>query len=157
MNGSSRSLLGRTSFLWAAGFVVLAAVEGFAVLAADDVSANATFFAGYFVISHTGLVLPLWAASLVFALVYLALETGDRGRRRQRLGGLHFAFTAGGGLLVLAPVMMLAIQPGLADEGVESFRQLNRIASLGYLIVLLAQLFFVAVLIDAFRRAPDPV
>jgi cytochrome c oxidase subunit 1 len=152
----SRSPLGRTSFLWAAGFVVLA-ILGWVVGRLAVSRLSETRGDTYYVVAHLHYVLSLAAAFLVFAGVYFALERLRRGRHRQLLGGLHFGGTLAGGLALFAPALLLgSVQhpQGPADPAA-SFRLWNEISAAGYGLSLVSQLFFVAVLVDALRRAPQ--
>ena len=142
--------MGRTSFLWAAGFVVLGLLS---LAASRAVEAGGAFH----VEARTSYVYGPEAVFLVFAVVYLALEHFRRGRRRRLLGRLHFWFTFAGMNLFLLPVHVLpfAGMPRRFTDYPDAFSAWNDISSAGYVVTLAAQLFFVAVLIDAFRREPD--
>jgi cytochrome c oxidase subunit I len=98
------------------------------------------------------------AAFLVFAATYFALEQARRGRHRRLLGQLHFWTTFVGVNLFLLPVhvLPLAAMPRRFTDYPDAFSTWNDISAIGWVATLAAQLFFVAVVIDAFRREPIP-
>ena len=112
----------------------------------------------YYVAAHFHWFAAVGALFLVFAGVYFALEQQPRGPRGRLLGGLHVAATFLGANLIFLPQHLLGMARGLLPglDGVEAFFLFNGVASAGYLLALVGQVFFVAVLIDAFRRGPDP-
>ncbi len=111
----------------------------------------------YYVVERPHFALVLGGFLLAFGAVYFALEQLRRGRLRRILGAGHFAATFGGVMLIFAPVFVLTLIG--APRGVQAFPDAfefwNGLSFAGYVLALTGQLFFVAVVIDAFRREPD--
>lgn len=155
----SRSLLGRTSFLWAAGFfVVLGADLALRRLVHDraDIGYGAHIVEAYYFRAHLPFISALELGFAVAAAAYFALERAQRGLRRRLLGGAHLVFTLAGTLAIFAPVaaLTLAPPPRRDTDPAEALRIWGEIAGAGYVALILGQLFFAAVLLDALRRAP---
>jgi heme/copper-type cytochrome/quinol oxidase subunit 1 len=154
----SRSLLGRTSFLWAAGFFVLAGLDWAAARAVPAWRADAVLTDRYSVVQPIRYGVGFGVLFLAYALAYLALEALRRGPHRPRLGAGHVTLTLVGVALALAPTRLLtqaAADGSLGPPG-RALEWLNAIALAGYVLGLMGQLFFVAVLIDAFRPEANP-
>ena len=154
----SRSLLGRTSFLWAAGFFVLAGLDWAAARAVPAWRADAVLTGTYSVVQHVQYGVGFGALFLAYALAYLVLEGYRRGPHRQWLGAAHVTVTLVGVALALLPARLLAqaaTNGALGSPG-RALEWLNAMASAGYVLGLMGQLFFVAVLIDAFRPEANP-
>jgi heme/copper-type cytochrome/quinol oxidase subunit 1 len=154
----SRSLLGRTSFLWAAGFFVLAAADWAAARAVPAWRADAVLTDRFSVVEPVRYGLGFGALFLAYALAYLVLEGLRRGPHRRMLGAGHVALTLVGVSLALAPSRLLteAATNGSLGAPTRALEWLNATASAGYVLGLMGQLFFVAVLIDAFRPEANP-
>src|SRR5690242_5646987 len=153
-----RSLLGRTSFLWAAGFFVLAGVDWAAARAVPAWKADAVLTDTYYVVQHVQYGIGFGALFLAYALAYLVLEALRRGPHRRGLGVAHLALTLTAVSLALLPgrIFGLAASADLVASPRRAFEWLNAMASAGYALGLMGQLFFVAVLIDAFRPEANP-
>ncbi|MBL8553102.1 MAG: hypothetical protein JNL41_02400 [Phenylobacterium sp.] len=110
----------------------------------------------FYVRAHLLFFAVIGGAATVFAVAYFALERLQRGRYRRVLGGLHFAMTTLGVILLTPAITILAfgVLPAGAADIAAAFRAWTVVAGAGYGLVLAAQVFFVAVLIDAFRRGP---
>jgi len=153
----SRSLLGRTSFLWAAGFFVLAALDRAAARAIPAWQADAVLTDTYYVVQHVHYGVGFGALFLAYALAYLALEGFRRGPHRRWLGQWHVGLTLLGVALALLPARIFAETAARRLGPPEKVLEwMNALAAGGYVLGLMGQLFFVAVLIDAFRPEVDP-
>jgi heme/copper-type cytochrome/quinol oxidase subunit 1 len=154
----SRSLLGRTSFLWAAGFFVLAGLDWAAARAVPAWRADAVLTATYYVVQHVQYGVGFGALFLAYALAYLALEGFHRGPHRRGLGQAHVALTLLGVALALLPTRILAplVSTDLLGSTARVFEWMNALAAAGYVLGLMGQLFFVAVLIDSFQPERNP-
>ncbi|MBW8814981.1 MAG: cbb3-type cytochrome c oxidase subunit I [Caulobacterales bacterium] len=152
----SRSLLGRTSFLWAVGFVVLVITAGVVGTAARLGVPQMPGADTYYVVAHFHYLPSLGVTFLIFGGIYLALEQLRRGRHRRLLGGLHFAAMFAGALGIFAPVLLLGVtsMPHRFADPIGEFRIWNAISAGGYGLTLAAQVFFLAALIDALRPSP---
>jgi heme/copper-type cytochrome/quinol oxidase subunit 1 len=153
-----RSLLGRTSFLWAAGFFVLAGLDWAATRTVPAWRADAVLTGTYQVVQRVDYGVGFGALFLAYALAYLALEGFRRGPHRRWLGQWHVALTLSGVALALLPARILAqaASNGALGSPARALEWLNALAAAGYVLGLMGQLFFVAVLIDAFRPEADP-
>ena len=130
-----RPLAGRVSFLWAAGVVVLALAALIGGLTAPNV----------YVPAHWPLLAGAAGVFAVFGLGYFALERRPARRWPADVGRLHAIFTLAGVAVTFAPVFGFA----------RNLHVLSEVAGAGYVLVLLAQMFLVIVLVDAFRPAPE--
>jgi hypothetical protein len=147
----SRSLLGRTSFLWAAGFVVLIVLWA-ASLWAEGVRPPSAHDLDYVVVHGRGALFNA-ALFVLIGVTYFVLEQARRGPMRRLLGGLHTGATFLGVVISWGAFVALL---KFETTGLGAFRFWGGVASSGYVMTLVGQLFFVAVLIDAFRREPNP-
>jgi cytochrome c oxidase subunit I len=111
----------------------------------------------HYVVERPHFALVLGGLLLVFGAIYFALEQLRRGRRRTLLGLGHFVATFGGVLLIFAPVFVLTLTGAPQDVATfpDAFEFWNGLSLAGYVLTLAGQLFFVAVVVDAFRREPD--
>jgi hypothetical protein len=91
---------------------------------------------------------------IVFLLAYFALEQLRRGRRRLLLGRLHVAGCFLAGVLVFLGSNLVPL--GLGRYGFASFGTGTLITVIGIAFLVVSQLFFVAVVLDALRRGPEP-
>jgi len=153
-----RSLLGRTSFLWAAGFFVLAGLDWAAARTVPAWRADAVLTETYYVVQHVQYGVGFGALFLAYALAYLALEALRRGPHRRGLGQWHVSLTLFGVALTLLPARIFAqaAAAGALGSPLKALDWMNAVAAAGYVLGLMGQLFFVAVLIDAFRPEADP-
>lgn len=135
-----RSPVGRVSFLWGGGCVLLVYPAVFANLLARPGPAGLSYVA-----AHAGFATLLAFVFVIFFLIYLSLERAGRVGRRVWFGRLHAGATLLGVALMFAPAVLI---PGATAL-------LNRTAVAGYLLALFAQALFVLALFDAFRRRPD--
>jgi hypothetical protein len=97
--------------------------------------------------AHGSLAVALALAFAVFFVIYASLERAGRMGRGAWPGRLHAGATLLGAALMFAPA--IPVQSAGASA------MLDRAASNGYLLTLLAQALFVLVLLDAFRRPAD--
>jgi cytochrome c oxidase subunit 1 len=142
--------------LWVVGLVALAAISALSRPRVPGPLAKPGFADTYYVDAHLHFALSIGAAFAIFSVVYFGLETAGRGRRRPLLGGIHFALSFVGALLIFLPMVLLsAINSPLASSVGAAFRTLNGVASVGYLMTLSGLAVFLVVLADSFRRAPN--
>lgn len=112
----------------------------------------------YYVVTRPSLYFSFLVLFLFFALAYGAMGQVRHKPYRQPLAYSHFGLTLIGTLLILSvPVVInVAGLAGSYEDPSRSFALANTAMSAGYGLVLVAQLIFVTVLVDAYliRRRP---
>jgi cytochrome c oxidase subunit 1 len=101
-------------------------------------------------------MLSLTAAMVVFAALYLLLDSLVRAPRRRGLRLLHLGLVLGGDLLILSPVigMKLTGMTRRYEDIGAAFALWNWVAMVGYAMTLAGLAVFAVVVLGAIRNRP---
>ena len=136
--------------VWAIGAVLVLAMSAVGPLILLDGGAiGGTFY----VIVHAHYFISFAAAFAVFAAIYLIFERALILPYRRPLAFIHFAISLTGSVLIFSPAIGLAIL-GIANPSIDAkaaFAVCQALTSLGYGVIFIGLLVFLALLADAVR------
>jgi heme/copper-type cytochrome/quinol oxidase subunit 1 len=108
----------------------------------------------YYVMVRGHYAFSLSAGLLIFAAIYLFLDTIDRRRYRRGLGLVHLGLTFVGSLLILSPSVALGLigTPRRYVDPMTVMTTANAIMDIGYVMTFIGLMVFVVMLIEALIR-----
>jgi heme/copper-type cytochrome/quinol oxidase subunit 1 len=130
---------------------------GALLLLADGAASKVSGVDTYYVAVHRSWSLSLPAAFGLFGALYLGMTPRFPVRLRPALGWAHLAIMSAGAVLIEAPGLALS-WVGTSERSEEiagAFQTWNRVAALGYVLLLGGLLLFVWALVDGLRRRPS--
>jgi heme/copper-type cytochrome/quinol oxidase subunit 1 len=140
---------------------LLAAILASAVSAADfgrGTIGDPTLHETYYIFSRAHYSMSLAGLCVAFAIIYLVADRALHLTYRRRLGVAHFSVTFFGVLLVLSPTVVAALASAFGStlDVQTSFTALTTLAMIGYAMIYVGLVVFVALVVDAVRgrRAP---
>jgi len=156
------SMTFETPMLWSIAFVFLFTIGGFTGLMMGVAPADMQYHDTYFIVAHFHYVLVTGALFAIIAAVYYWLPKWTGNMYDERLGKIHFWWSAISVNVLFFPqhFIGLAGMPRRIPDYSLQFADWNMISSLGGFAFGLAQLFFLYVVIKTIRggeKATDQV
>ncbi len=142
-----------TPMLFALGFVILFTIGGFSGLMLAIVPADFQYHDTYFVVAHFHYVLVTGSVFAIMAAVYYWLPKWTGYMYSERLGQIHFWWSAISVNVLFFPQHFLGLagMPRRIPDYSVQFAEFNMISSIGGFAFGLAQVFFVIVIWHAVR------
>jgi cytochrome c oxidase subunit 1 len=147
------SMTFETPMLWAVAFVFLFTIGGFSGLMLGVAPADMQYQDSYFVVAHFHYVLVTGALFAIIAAVYYWLPKWTGHMYDERLGKIHFWWSAISVNVLFFPQHFLGLagmQRRVPDYALQ-FADWNMVSSLGGFAFGLAQLFFLYIVIKTIR------
>jgi len=148
--------------LWALGFLFMFTIGGFSGLMLGITPSDTQYQDTYFVVAHFHYVLVTGALFAIFAAVYYWLPKWSGKMIDERLGKIHFWWSAISVNVLFFPQHFLGLagMPRRIPDYALQFAGWNQISSIGGFAFGLAQIFFLYILIKTIRggaKATDQV
>jgi cytochrome c oxidase subunit 1 len=147
------SLTFETPMLWAVAFVFLFTIGGFSGLMLGVAPADMQYQDTYFVVAHFHYVLVTGALFAIIAAVYFWLPKWTGHMYDERLGKIHFWWSAISVNVLFFPQHFLGLagMPRRIPDYSLQFADWNMVSSIGGFAFGLAQLFFLYIVISTIR------
>ncbi|MEM1381308.1 MAG: cytochrome c oxidase subunit I [Pseudomonadota bacterium] len=142
----------KVPMLWAVGFIFLFTVGGVTGVVLANAGIDHVFHDTYYVVAHFHYVLSLGAVFAIFAAWYYWHEKMFGVKYNELLGQLHFWTMFVGVNLIFFPQHFLGLQ-GMPRRYIDypvDFAVWNQWSTMGYYVTMLAMVFWLAALVQAF-------
>ena len=142
----------KTPMLWAVGFIFLFTVGGVTGVLLANAGIDHYMHDTYYVVAHFHYVLSLGAVFAIFAGWYYWFGKMFGVEYTEWMGKVHFWLMFLGVNVIFFPQHFLGLQgmPRRYVDYPEAFAQWHYVSSIGYAITLVAMLWFLVVMADAF-------
>ena len=142
----------KTPMLWAMGFIFLFTVGGVTGVLLANAGIDHYMHDTYYVVAHFHYVLSLGAVFAIFAGWYFWFGKMFGVEYTEWMGKVHFWLMFVGVNVIFFPQHFLGLQgmPRRYIDYPEAFAQWHYVSSIGYAITLVAMLWFLVVMADAF-------
>ena len=145
-----------TPLLWLMGAVAVSAVLVARCVAIANFHGDTSLHSIDYVFGGFHYGLSLLTPFAAFAAIYSAMKYLFRARYSEALGWIHFWTMFLGSLMILTPPLWLERGGAAISDPVSAFAFWTDVATAGYLLTLVSLIFFIVVVVSAFRHRHRP-